>query len=83
MAQVAEKPKPKNDEEFTNLRSDKELRQKMAELECENPSDRRSIDLILKQIGFTGAQRTWMNAILARNGGKFFEILNKKKGKTA
>lgn len=69
------------DDSFTTLRSDKKLRTDLAALECENPSDKRAIDLILAQKQFTANQRIWMNTLLARKGGQFFETLNKKKGK--
>lgn len=66
-------PEPKPSEDFTVLRSDIKLRESMAELVCENPSDKVAIDFILDQKALTGQQRAWFHTLLARNGKKFVE----------
>ena len=66
-------PEQKPSEDFTVLRSDIKLRESMAELVCENPSDKVAIDFILAQKALTGQQRVWFNTLLTRNGKKFVE----------
>ena len=63
---------PKPSEDFTALRSDIKLRELMAKLVCENPSDRVAVDFIMAQKqGLTKAQRDWCHVLLARKGKKF------------
>ncbi len=81
MTPVAEKTTDEKDELFTKLKSDIELRKNCADLIeiCENPSDGRALELILKQEGFTGIQRKWMNKLLGREGAKFvFDMKSSK-----
>jgi hypothetical protein len=59
-------------EDFTVLRSDIKLRESMAELVCENPSDKVAIDFILKVPNMSGQQRVWLKSILKREGKRFF-----------
>lgn len=65
------------EEDFTNLKSDIPLREKVTALVCENALDRSALDRILKQTNLTKAQRVWMNAIVARDGVQYNDDLHK------
>lgn len=68
-----------NDEpEFTDLRSDIELRQNVALLTFENSSDERGAAELLKSKTLSKSGRVWLRALLSRNGAKF-EFKEKKK----
>jgi hypothetical protein len=65
------KEKNKEEEaEFTNLLSDVELRASAAKLVLENPSDEKVLKIILdKQDNtLTDFQRSWIKALIKRNG---------------
>ncbi len=71
--------KTATDEDFTILKSDETLREKVTALTCENPLDRLSLDRILKQTGLSRGQRDWMNAILKRKGVQYKDEIHKPK----
>jgi hypothetical protein len=73
-------PEPKPSEDFTVLRSDIKLRESMAELVCENPSDKVAIDFILKMPKMSGQQRVWLKSILQREGKRFIFAERGKQG---